>query len=118
MKPIKGQTLLSIHQYFPTDYLRMAKKSTGMMNLFIENISEKVRKGIMDCDLESSSLEINNQAKPLFTLTAEEVTIVEHFLTCDKKKLETYESSQENDIMIEDLNHILRRIKEWQDGQN
>ena len=54
--------------------------------------------------------------KPLFTLTAEEVTIVEHFLTCDKMTLETYESSQENDIMIADLTYILNKIKDYQNG--
>ena len=55
--------------------------------------------------------------KPLFTLTAEEVTVVEHFLTCDKRKLETYNPSQENDIMIEDLNHILNKIKDYRNGK-
>lgn len=55
--------------------------------------------------------------QPLFTLTAEEVTIVEHFLTYDKMLLETYESSQENDIMIGDLNHILNKIKDYRNGK-
>ena len=67
---------------------------------------------------ETTEEEKAMQTQPLFTLTAEEVTIVEHFLTCDKRKLETYESSQENDIMIGDLNHILNKIKQWQDECN
>lgn len=52
--------------------------------------------------------------KPQFTLTAEEVTIVNHFLTCDKNKLEKEEKSFENDLMISDLDHILNKIKQWQ----
>ena len=53
--------------------------------------------------------------KSLFTLTPEEVVIVNHFLTCDKNKLEKEEKSFENDLMINDLDHILNKIKQWQD---
>lgn len=53
--------------------------------------------------------------QPLFILTLEEVVIVNHFLTCDKRRLEQEEKSFENDLMINDLDHILNKIKQWQD---
>lgn len=59
-------------------------------------------------------LEELKRLRKLFTLNESEVIVVQHFLTCDKKTLESYESSFENDLMIGDLNHILNRIKEWQ----
>ena len=52
--------------------------------------------------------------QPLFTLTPDEVIIVNHFLTCDKNKLEKEEKSFENDLMISDLEHVLNKIKQWQ----
>ena len=58
--------------------------------------------------------DIKVNAQPLFTLTPEEVIIVNHFLTCDKNKLEKEEKSFENDLMINDLNQILNRIKQYQ----
>lgn len=112
MKQIEGQTLLSIQQYFPTGYLRMAKKSQGMMNLFVENISEKVRKGIMDYDFESSSLEINNQAKTLFTLTAKEVEIVQSSLLC---LLKEYDATEKE---LDQVFNMLTRIKQWKDERD
>lgn len=114
-KVFEGQILLSIHQYFPTDYIRMAKKNQGMMNLFIEDISEKLRKGIMDCDLDSSALEINNQANPLFTLTAEEVEVVESVLYgCYHSLMLKSRISSDENIMIEKAANLLTRIKQWQ----
>ena len=134
MKQIEGQTLLSIQQYFPTDCLRMAKKSQGMMNLLIEDISEKVRKGIMDYDLNSSSLEMRNQAQPLFTLTAEEVeemrqTIVyaldkrTDWIIANAHKLDDYERSVLERLNERDKKNLKKiyeyqgvRIKQWQNG--
>lgn len=120
MKAIEGQTLLSINQYFPIDYLRMAKKSQGMMNLFIENISEKVRKGIMDYDLDSPSLEISNQADPLFSITPEEVELVKQSLLTEKNVIidihVKYPAVDAYIIKTRDkINNLLNRIKQWQD---
>lgn len=53
--------------------------------------------------------------QPLFTLTPEEVTVIEHFLSCDKDVLGMALPTWERDLMISDLNHILTRIKQWQD---
>ena len=85
----------------------------------IEHCKEKARfcsiKKCADEHLQLAEwLEELKKLRKLFTLDEYEVIIVEHFLICDKKKLESYESSLENDIMIEDLKHILNRIKDWQ----
>lgn len=69
-------------------------------------------------DLEDLKQKINElfpDFKQPFTLTSDEVIIVNHFLTCDKRRLEQEEKSFENDLMIKDLDHILNKIKLWQD---
>lgn len=55
--------------------------------------------------------------QPLFTLTPEEVTIVEHFLSCDKDVLGMSLPTWERDLMIRDLEHILDKIKDYQNGK-
>lgn len=53
-----------------------------------------------------------------FTLTPEEVEIVKHFLSCDKNVLGMSLPTWERNLMEKDLEHILSRIKKWQDEQN
>lgn len=53
--------------------------------------------------------------QPLFTLTAEEVEVVKHFLSCDKDVLGMSLPTWERDLMINDLDHILNKIKQWQE---
>ena len=58
----------------------------------------------------------HQQYQPLgFTLSAEEVEVVKHFLFCDKDVLGMSLPTWERDLMITDLEHILARIKQWQD---
>lgn len=51
-------------------------------------------------------------------LIADDIIIIEHFLTCDKEQLLKEESYLERDIMIADLEHVLNKIKEWKKINN
>ena len=120
MIQIEGQTLLSIHQYIPTDCIKMAKKSDAMMNIIIENISDKIRKGIMDYDLEFPSLEIRGQDQPFFTITAEEVEEINRLIYdhCRYLKNWGYVTTPKTcKKRLRITTNLLARIKQWKDEQ-
>lgn len=121
MKQIEGQTLLSIHQYIPTDCIKRAKKSDAMMNIIIENISDKIRKGIMDYDLLFPSLDIRVQDQTFFTITAEEVEEIYPLLYDHYRYLLTWGKTMRKKNYkrgIEITDNLLTRIKQWKDEQN